>query len=194
MNKSKPKMKGPWIHRFAIRFFTVVLAILIYWLLGFIVDDIDSIEGPEYQTIEKRHLDVQLVTKQKSLVKNIVRISRKIDEQRGKQDVLSDSTRSLQTTINQLLELQRLSKEKNIALSESEQKTFTESFDLFLSNQKRDQMINQEIAKLVDEKHILETKNREVDQTLENQRKPAREEYNKLSQKHNFRLAAMQLA
>jgi len=193
MNKSKPKTKGPWIHRFAIRFFTVVLAILIYWLLGFVVDDIGSIEGPKYDTIEKRHLDAALIAKQTDLEKKIGNVTRKIEEQRGKQNVLGESTRSLQTTINQLLELQRLSKEKNIALSESEQKTFAESFDLFLSNQKRDQTINQEIAKLVDEKQALEMEKRGVDQTLEDQREPARKEFEKLNRKHDLKLASMQL-
>ena len=30
--KTTPKPKGPWIHRFSIRLFTVVLAVLVYWV------------------------------------------------------------------------------------------------------------------------------------------------------------------
>ena len=43
-NTQKPK--GPWIHRFLIVFFTAVFAVLVYWALGFLVEDIRSIPGP----------------------------------------------------------------------------------------------------------------------------------------------------
>ena len=58
---TQKKPKGPWIHRFSIRLFTVILAILVYWVLGFFVQDIESIEGPQYDVIEKTHLDQELV-------------------------------------------------------------------------------------------------------------------------------------
>ncbi len=56
------KPKGPWIHRFSIRLFTVILAILTYWVLSFIVEDIESIDGPNYSEIEKAHVDQTLVS------------------------------------------------------------------------------------------------------------------------------------
>ena len=46
--------KGPWIHRFSIRLFTLFLAVLVYWVLGFLVQDIESIPGPSYDAIEQR--------------------------------------------------------------------------------------------------------------------------------------------
>ena len=53
--------KGPWMHRFLVHLFTVVLAVLIYWLLGFMVDDIGTAPGPEYSKVEERMLDQNLV-------------------------------------------------------------------------------------------------------------------------------------
>lgn len=79
MKKNKPQTKGPWIHRFAIMFFAIVLTVLIFWLLGFIVDDIGAIEGPEYKIIEKKHVDQTLIEKRKSLEKKIAEVTRQID-------------------------------------------------------------------------------------------------------------------
>jgi len=61
------KPKGPWIHRFSIRLFTLFLAVLVYWVLGFLVQDIESIQGPSYTDIEQRHVDPALVETQKTL-------------------------------------------------------------------------------------------------------------------------------
>ena len=51
------KNKGPWAHRLLIGILTVAMAILSIWLLGFIVDDIGSLPGPNYDSLEKRLLD-----------------------------------------------------------------------------------------------------------------------------------------
>lgn len=51
------KTKGPWIHRLAIHFFTVVLAIIVFWLLGFLVGDIRSIPGPDYNEVAGQNID-----------------------------------------------------------------------------------------------------------------------------------------
>ena len=61
--KTPQKPKGPWIHRFSIRLFTVILAMLVYWVLGFLVEDIESIKGPQYNEIEKTHVAQALVEK-----------------------------------------------------------------------------------------------------------------------------------
>src|SRR5947209_6165691 len=59
MSATHPAPKGPWTHRFLVHLFTVVLTVLIYWLLGFIVDDIGTWPGPEYSAVEQRMLDQQ---------------------------------------------------------------------------------------------------------------------------------------
>ena len=37
-----PRNKGPWIHRFLTVVFTAIFAVLWFWLLGFVVDDIGT--------------------------------------------------------------------------------------------------------------------------------------------------------
>ena len=75
------KSKGTWVHRFAIRLFTLVLAVLIFWVLGFFVDDIRSIRGPDYATIERKHLDKELVARRDALDKLTLWASRAIVRQ-----------------------------------------------------------------------------------------------------------------
>ena len=61
------KTKGLWIHRFAIRLFTLALAVLIFWVLGFLVQDLRNVRGPDYAEIEKRHVDQALAERRESL-------------------------------------------------------------------------------------------------------------------------------
>ena len=53
----KQQTKGPWVHRFLVRLLTVALAVLVFWLLGFVIDDIGTWPGPIYGDVEHRLLD-----------------------------------------------------------------------------------------------------------------------------------------
>src|SRR5688572_28339043 len=119
--KPEVKSKGPWLHRFAIHLFTMVLALLVFWVLGFLVEDIQTLPGPDYDVIEKKHLDSILVANRDSLYRNITDLTRQIENQTEKQRVVGNSSRNLQQTIDQLIELQKLGLEKNITASEAEQ-------------------------------------------------------------------------
>lgn len=121
--KTDAKPKGTWFHRFAIRVFTVVLAVLIFWVLGFFVEDIRSIRGPDYAAIEKKYLDKSLVAERDALEKQIAELSRLIENQTEKQRVVGDSSRNLQQTINQLIELQKLGMEKTLLFRRPNRRT-----------------------------------------------------------------------
>ncbi|RMD75171.1 MAG: hypothetical protein D6820_15210, partial [Lentisphaerae bacterium] len=125
--KDEAKSKGPWIHRFVIRILTLVLAVLIYWILGFFVDDIRSIPGPDYSTIEKKFIDKASIAKQQDVEKQIEDLTRQIENLREKQRIVRDSSRNLQETINQLIELRKLGIQKSIDFSAQEQATFASS-------------------------------------------------------------------
>ena len=51
MNKNT-KVKGTWIQRFSIIFFSLVLGVLLFWLLGFITKDIGSLRGPDISKVD----------------------------------------------------------------------------------------------------------------------------------------------
>ena len=188
------KSKGTWIHRFAIRLFTVALAVLVFWLLGFLVKDIRSIRGPSYDTIVNAHLDKGLVAKRSSLEKQAADLTRQIANQTERQRVLGDSSRNLQQTISQLIELQKLGMQKSVAFSETEQANFTNSLNIFLENQTKYQQLSQTVSEMIERKQELVQQKEQAEQEIETQRQPAREEYNRLSNKHRLKLAFLQLA
>jgi len=192
--KNSTKSKGTWIHRFAIRLSTLVLTVLVFWVLGFFVDDIRSIRGPDYTTIEKKHVDKDLVAKRIALEKQIAGLTRQVENQTEKQRVVGDSSRNLQQTISQLLELQKLGMQKSIAFSETEQANFTSSLNLFLDNQRKYQELSQTVSDMLERKQGLVQEKDQAEQEIERQRQPAREEYNTLSRKHRLKLALLQLA
>lgn len=190
---TQQKPRGPWIHRFSIRLFTVILAVLFFWVLGFLVQDIESIEGPAYSEIEKEHVDQELVERQKELTASIATVDRSIKNKKDEMRIVSDSSQNLQKTINQLIELQKLTVQKSVSLPETEQANLSGSLSHFLDAQKLYQSHNAEISRLMDRKRGLESEKLSTDKQIEQQRKPAREEYNRLREKHDMRLACLQL-
>lgn len=189
-----PTSKGPWIHRFAIHCLTVFFAVLIYWLLGFLVDDIQSLQGPDFSSIEAKHLDRETLTTLESLSAEIAELTRQIEQQEGAQRRLEDSSQSLQQTLDQLLELQKLSLEKDAEFSHTEDENFTKSLSLFLENQTNYQELGQHITVLLQQKQALEKKGRDIGQQLEQQRWLAHKEYTELQETHRRNLALLQLA
>jgi hypothetical protein len=194
MTDSNASAKGPWIHRAAIRFFTLVLAVLIFWVLGFVVDDIGSVKGPDWVEIEKKHLDPKLVDRNRELQGQIQEVDRRIQRLEKKQKILNDSTRSHQSTLNQLLALQKLSLEKGREIGADEQRTLSDRQAAFLENQAQYQALNGELSSDVEVKTVLEEDQRGVEEKLEEQRKVANEEYQELRRKHRLKLAAIQLS
>ena len=192
--KTEVKSKGTWLHRLAIRLFTLVLAVLVFWVLGFLVNDIQSIKGPDYGTIEQKHVDPALVSKLDNLERQIADLARQIENQTEKQRVVGDSSRSLQQTINQLIELQKLGLQKSVAFSDTEQANFTTSLHLFLDNQTKYQQLSQTVSDMLERKQGLVREKEQVERQIETQRQPARREYDALVARHRMKLAFFQLA
>lgn len=187
------RSRGPWFHRFMIHFFTLVFGLLVFWVLGFLVEDIESIRGPQYPEVETQHVDGELVERSTALTAEILELERSILNRRDEMRIVSDSSQNLQNTINQLIELQQLSVERAVSLSESEQANLSESLAQFLETQRRYQALNRELARLTDEKQSLEAEKADVDKHIEQQRAPAREEFVTLRERHGLRLAGYQL-
>lgn len=191
---SQAQSKGPWITRFSIRLLTLAFAVLVFWLLGFIVKDIRTLQGPDFGEITERHIDQSLLDKQNELGERLAELDRQIKNKTEQQKVTGDSSRNLQQTINQLLELQKIGIEKNIAFSEAEQENFANSLNLFLENQKDYQGLSQTISQLLREKHDLEKEKQQIGEQIGQQRIPAKKEYDRLMERHRLTLAFYQLA
>lgn len=163
-------------------------------MLGFLVEDIRSIPGPDYASIEAKHLDQKLVGQRDALEKQIAELTRQIGNQTEKQRIVGDSSRNLQQTINQLLDLQRLGMQKSIAFSATEQANFSSSLNLFLDNQRKYQELSQTVSDMLARKQDMVQQKEELDRQIEQQRQPARAEYGTIMQKHRLKLAFLQLA
>ena len=189
----KQKPKGPWINRFATRLFTLILAVLIFWLLGFLLQDIMTIGGPRYDKVEKRHVDQGLVKEGASVTDQLKELSRRIQSRKDEQQVVGKSSANLQQTIGQLIELKKLSIQNDVTLSKSDQNDLSTSLARFLKSQESFQKLNDTLSQVMSEKRDLEKKEREIKRKLEGQRRPARDEYNRLVKAHRLKLAGYQL-
>lgn len=191
--KPEAASKGTWLHRIAMRLFTLVLAVLVFWVLDFLVGDIRSIPGPDYTAIETAHIEPGLTAKRDGLVERIGEVTRRIESLTEKQRILGDSSGNLRQTISQLLELQKLGLQKSVAFSEAEQANVTASLNLFLENQRKYQELSQTVSELLEQRQSLVIEKERLERQIETQRKPAREEYDALVRKHRMKLAGMQL-
>jgi predicted RNA-binding Zn-ribbon protein involved in translation (DUF1610 family) len=192
--KTAGNSKGTGLHRLAIRLFTLLLGVLIYWLLQFLVQDIRTIPGPDFAALEQQYLDQQQVARLADHDQELADLTRVIENQQQKQRVVGDSSRNLQETMAQLLELQRLSLQKNLALSETDQANFSNTLNLFLENQRRYQELSQLEAETLDRRQRLAEERENLQRELDRQREPAREEFQRQRDRHRFRLACLQLA
>jgi predicted RNA-binding Zn-ribbon protein involved in translation (DUF1610 family) len=190
--KEKPA-KGAWGLRTLIRLFTVILGVLIFWLLGFVVKDIKSVKGPEYAKIELKHLDQALLEKKKELNRQIGGLERDISHKNDQKRLIGDSSENLLRTINQLMELQKLSLQKGLSFSDAEKANLAASLSNFLENQKTYQGLNQGIADLTSKKLRMEEDRRQIDQEINKAKEPARKEFEKQYESHRLRLAFFQL-
>lgn len=189
-----PRTKGRWIHRITIHLLTLALGILVYWLLGFLVEDIESLPGPSYEAIERELADPQLVERSGQLQAQIAQLDRQLNQTRERQQMLADGTRNLQQTISQLLELQRLTVQKGGALGAKEQSQLDQCLQMFQENQQKYQELSQTAAELLERKQELENQRKQTDEQLARQRAPARERYDREWERHRLRLAGYQLA
>ncbi len=193
MSKNK-KFKGTWVQQFVIIFLSVLLGVLLYWFLGFITRDIDSLRGPDRSKVEEKYIDAELVERQKSLNGSLNDIRENIRNKQEQQRILKDSTNSLQNTINQLLSIQKQNIERGRDLSEQQQQTLAECQTMFLENQKQYQALNKEIAELTAQRRQLDKKMAAVSKEIKGQRTLAWAEYGGLRSKHRWKIGALKLA
>jgi hypothetical protein len=185
--------RGPWLHRFLVHLFTALFGVLAYWLLGFVIDDIGSWPGPNYVEIENRLLDPELRSRAEALRKQIDETQRSIVDQQARQQILRDSTDNSQTTMNQLLEFQRLSLENDVKPTSEEQQALAESQQRFLANQAEYQQLNEALALLNEELRDLERQQLVTEEALAVARIPVTQEFEALQRRHDLSVAAVKL-
>jgi hypothetical protein len=193
MSNTQPH-KGPWTHRLLVYFFSVLFAILIYWLLGFFMRDIGTWPGPNYQDVEKRLSNPKLTQEATSVQSQIDEIKRATDNRQQRQKVVRDSTSNSEKTMNQLLELQKLTLQQAKTPSNEATQALAESQRLFLANQAKYQEINDQLATFNEQLGALEDRQRTLQKQIDLQRPAIEAEFGRLQSRHNFKVAAAKLA
>ena len=191
---AKIPSKGTWYQRFGIHVFTFVFGLLVFWLLGFLVEDIEQIPGPDYKEIRKSFVDKSLDEKAETLKTQVKDLEQQISNQNEKQKVLGDGSRNLQQTINQLVELQKLGMQKSLPTNETQQANMTSSLKLFLENQKKYQEQSQILTGMVERKQSVQREKEVIEADIEAHERPARKEQERLEKTHRLWLAFYQLA
>lgn len=193
MNVNK-KQQGPKRYRYFVNLLSVLLTVLFIWLLGFILGDIGTLPGPEYEEIEKQHVDQKLVDEFSTLQEKEQKLSRQIKNQKEIQDILQTSTQNSKETMNQLLEMHRLKIEKGIDPTEKEQSALAESENLFLENQKKFQEANKNVAELSEQQREINQHIQSLRDQINQQKEPAQEEYKQQQRIHSIKVASFKLA
>lgn len=192
MEKAVDK-KGPKGYRVLVMTLNVVLALLIYWFIGFLMDDISDQPGPDLTEIQKKYQDPVLVKQKETYNKQLEKSTGTIDELHQQQTILKTSINSYRDTMNQLLDLQKASIEKGVAFSAESQNNLQNVTTLYLDYQKQFQALNSAITKDNLEIQKIQNKVKVIDAQLAKQNEQANQEYNSEWVKHNWAMAGLQL-
>jgi len=192
--KTAQSPRGPWTHRLLVHAFSVLFGVLLYWLIGFVLRDIGTWPGPDYTALERALVDAPALREADELKGGIEEVSRLIGEQQQQQTLLRDSAANAERTMNQLLELDRRTLERNTQPSPEDTQALIRSRGLFLTNQTRYQELHERISALNAQLRELEARRRTNQALLEAQRRPVQAEYQRLQGRHQLQIAAVKLA
>jgi predicted RNA-binding Zn-ribbon protein involved in translation (DUF1610 family) len=185
--------KGTKGYRFLMVLLYAVLGLLLFWFLGFMMNDIGNQPGPSLTEIQKSIQDPVLVKDKERLNNQLKQRINTIDERHQQQTILQTSITSYRDTMNQLLDLQKASIQKGMTLSPESQKNLQNVTDLYLDYQKQFQDLNNAIT--ADNLQVQQFKNqiKEIDEKLTLQNEKANLEYSNQWVKHNWAMAGLQL-
>jgi len=192
-HQSDSARAGTWWQRVLIAFFGVLFAVLCYWALGYVLQDIGTLPGPNAQRLVTDRLDAALRDRAAQLTADLEATKREIANQERRRQQLRESTSTFQTTLGQLLQLQRMSLEQGTALPEPQQQAFADSQQLFLDNQRREQAVNETLSSLQDKLAALGDESRQTEEAIAEARRPLVEEFERAMRSHRLRLAGLKV-
>lgn len=185
--------RGTLWQRFVIALFSLALALLCYWLIGFVLQDIGQLQGPDWGALQAEKLDPKFAATRERLTTELAEIGRQVENEQRRQQLLRDSTATSQKTLGQLLELQRMSLEQKSALPPEQLAAFAESQRLFLANQTKDQELGESLAELLDRQARLKEEERLNNEELAKASAPLQQEFAELERRHRWRVAAIKI-
>ena len=172
---------------------SVLLTVLFVWLLGFVLDDIGDVPGPDFQDVASEYVDASLRERELELQQSITEIETQVARQAELQKDLGRSMDNARGTMQQMMELHRLSLEREVPPTQAEQEALASAQQRFLRAQDRFETANAEIAASNESKFQLGQELQSTLVTLEQEERPARLEYQERLQAHRFKVASLKL-
>lgn len=194
MVDSTTRERGTAGHRVLVLILSGLLTLLLVWLLGYVLRDIGSIEGPAFSELERAHVSAADVERLSEMRQSLGATRAQMENLQGEQRILDVSAQNSRTTMDQLMALHRLGLEKGLTPSAEEQAALAESQRLFFEDQSRFQEASRSIAELNGRRQELEAQIGRLEESLEEQRAPARLAYSEQRRAHEFRIASFKLA
>lgn len=189
---SSPR-KVPFGLRVGIFFVGLLLTILFIWLLSFVLDDISRMRGPDYTTIIEAALDPEQVAQRDSLNAQIAEQEKQSGREKEIQADLKRSMENGRSTMQQMMDLHRLSLEKQSPPSEQEKEALATAQQRFLKAQNEFEESNARITASSQKRFELKETLNDVSEELSRQEEPAREAYYVQQRKHQLKLAGLKL-
>lgn len=186
--------KGPRRYKVLIYFFAMILAVLQIWLLAFILSDIEDVPGPNRHEINKRFVDASLSKKVDQLTNEMERVRSEIAALEETQELLSKDISVSKSTMDQMMEANRLNLERGTPPTAEQQEALLSSQEVYLAKQNEYQDANAEITVLKTQLRQKQTEVRRLNEQISQQMEPAQKEYSRLYQAHQWRLASFKLA
>ncbi len=173
---------------------SVLLMFLFIWLLGFVLDDIGDLQGPDWNAVLAEHEDPALRARAQELASTIAEIQWRVSRQEQLQQEQRRSMDNARGTMQQMMELQRLSLEQGAPPSEVEKDALAQAQQRFLDAQESYETANAEIAAANETVYRLSQEQKAVADTLEQQEDPARDDFNAQLRAHRLQVASWKLA
>lgn len=185
---------APAAVRWGVLLLSTILTFLWIWLLSFVLNDIGDIRGPDYQPIVDRHVDASLIDRSEALQAEIREIDVRIRRGQEIQSNLRSSMENARAMMNEMTELHRLSLERGVQPTDSQQEALATSQQRFIEAQASFETANADIANSNQAKFERSRELESLQQQIEALKRPANEEYQRLRQSHRFKVASFQLA
>jgi len=194
MSETSKGATPPAFLRWGIYLLATVLTFLLIWLLGFVLADIGDLKGPDFSAITQGHVSPALTERAAALEKEMSEIDVQVSHQREIQQNLQRSMSNARETMQQMMSLHRLSLEQKVTPSDTEREALATSQKRFLDSQERFEQANEAITKSNQAKYDRGQELKAVRSQIDEQHRPARQEFDQLSRRHRFKVASLKLA
>lgn len=176
-------------------FLLSALLMLLFWqLLGFVLEDIGDHPGPDWQGVLVAHEDADDRQHSDELAAAIAENEWRVARQEELQQDLNSSMTNARGTMQQMMDLQRLSLQQGVPASEADAASLAQAQERFLQAQDRFEQANAEITASNEARYELRLEQKSVDGALDVQRELARAQYDLLMRAHGLRVASWKLA